>query len=174
MNKAAAIVNPDHRIFGFDQQGSLRANLHKGPGHHEAGAMYSWVVADTARQLASKLERRWEQSVTEDEWECIEALEREYRPEREAALPFSDYVEMQCEDCGGRGGDGDDPSVGYVGSECPTCSGSGTVTVLRQYLAEAFAIAAGQSARPPQAEHLTALASYARTVVNCYMTQRAA
>jgi hypothetical protein len=174
MNETAVTDNPDHRIFGFDEQNRLRANLHNGPGHCEAGVKYSWVVADTARQLASKLEQRWEEPVTEDEWHCIEALERHYTPEREAALPFSEFVEVQCEDCGGRGGDSDDPSVGYVGSECPTCCGSGTVMVLRQYLAEAFAIVAGQSTKPAQAEHLTALASYARAVVNCYMTQRAA
>ncbi len=163
-----------HRIFGFDEQSRLRANLYNGVGHPEAGAMYFWVWASTSSRLATKLEGHWEQSVTEDEWECIETLERHYTPEHKAELSFSEYIEQTCEDCGGRGGDGDDPSVGYVGSTCETCGGSGTVTVLRQYLAEAFAIVAGQSTKPPQTEHLTALATYARAVVKCYMVEEAA
>lgn len=78
--------------------------------------------------------------------------------------PFVARVEEKCEDCGGAGYDWGslrpmDPAI------CPTCQGSGTQTVVRNYLAEALRIAAGKSSRLAQREHLEAVIQHFRDLV---------
>jgi len=110
--------NPiDHRIFGFDEHGQLRANLYHGAGQYNAGVFYSWTWAPTSRQLAYKLERQWEQAVTPEEWEWIEELEAprcprcnsadvtiqmfDFGAERETGYSDSGRM-LHCLDCGAR------------------------------------------------------------------------
>ena len=84
--------------------------------------------------------------------------------------PFSDLVEIDCQDCGGRGFDpsGINPQEG---EDCPACRGSGKETILRNYLAEAFRIAANpQSNLQLERAHLVALTAYARQTVNALMS----
>jgi hypothetical protein len=107
---------PDFRVFGLLPDGQIRVNLYDGPGSYRAGNRYSWVTAKTTGDLAHKLEHTWEQPMVPEEWEIIDELE------------FS-TAELVCEDCGGLGGDGDDPTVGYVGSACKSCSGTGRENV---------------------------------------------
>jgi hypothetical protein len=73
--QASTPTYPDHRVFGFDQRGQLRANLYNGPELPEAGAMYSWTFAPTSRQLADKLANVWEQPLVDAEWDVLEQLE---------------------------------------------------------------------------------------------------
>ena len=84
--------------------------------------------------------------------------------------PFSDLVEIDCQDCGGRGYDpgGINPQEA---EDCPACHGSGKETILRNYLAEAFRIAANPQANLPlERAHLVALTAYARQTVNALMS----
>ena len=84
--------------------------------------------------------------------------------------PFSDLVEVDCQDCGGRGYDpgGSNPQEA---EDCPSCRGSGKETILRNYLAEAFRIAANpQSNLQLERAHLVALTAYARQTVNALMS----
>jgi hypothetical protein len=96
MSDKQAIETADHRIFGFNELGQLRANLYNGAGVPDAGALYSWVCAGTSRQLANKLGEQWEQPLTEGEWDVIEQLEAPTEAEAEM---------IDCEDCGGTGRD---------------------------------------------------------------------
>jgi len=78
--------------------------------------------------------------------------------------PFSAMVEQACEDCRGTGQDAGALDDDY--DPCSACNGSGKELVLRKYLAEAFAIAAGQSSRQPEKAHIVALTQYARETVS--------
>lgn len=84
--------------------------------------------------------------------------------------PFSDLVEIDCQGCGGRGYD--PGSVNPQEAEnCPSCHGSGKETILRNYLAEAFRIAANPQANLQlDRAHLVALIAYARQTVNALMS----
>ena len=83
--------------------------------------------------------------------------------------PFSDLTEINCQDCGGKGYDPGSVNP-RAPEECPTCHGSGKETVLRNYLAEAFRIAADPEAdlRLERA-HLVALTAYARQTVSALL-----
>jgi hypothetical protein len=84
--------------------------------------------------------------------------------------PFSDLVEIDCQDCGGRGYDpgGINPQEADY---CPTCYGSGKETILKNYLAEAFRIAANPQANLQlERAHLVAIIAYARQTVNALMS----
>jgi hypothetical protein len=73
-----------------------------------------------------------------------------------------------CKDCVGIGGDGDDPSVGYLGSRCATCDGTGIAP--RNYLAEALRIAAGESPQSPESEHVKAVVEHCRKLASAALT----
>jgi hypothetical protein len=76
--------------------------------------------------------------------------------------PFSDLVEIDCQDCGGRGYDPGSVNP-QEAEDCTACHGSGKETILRNYLAEAFRIAANPQANLPlERAHLIALTAYAR------------
>ena len=84
--------------------------------------------------------------------------------------PFSDLVEIDCQDCDGKGYDpgGINPQEA---EECSACRGSGKEMVLRNYLAEAFRIAANPQANLQlERAHLVALTAYARQTVNALMS----
>jgi hypothetical protein len=84
--------------------------------------------------------------------------------------PFSDLVEIDCQDCGGRGYDpgGINPQEA---EDCSACHGTGKETILRNYLAEAFRIAANPHANLQlERAHLVALTAYARQTVNALMS----
>lgn len=85
-------------------------------------------------------------------------------PEPLELPPFTLLVEQECEDCGGTGVDTSalDPDC----QPCSHCQGSGKEEVLRQFLAEAFAIARGQITRQPEKAHLVAMTEYARQTVS--------
>jgi hypothetical protein len=140
-------ASTDYRIFGFDEQNRLRANLYNGPGHPETGVMYSWLVCATSSQLADKLAEQWEQPLTE--------------------------VEIPCDECGGSGVDPGGLNA-YGPEDCPVCHGSKRQTITRNYLSEAFAITSGQSDRPIERKHLTALDAYSRQLMNAYAGKVAA
>jgi hypothetical protein len=108
----------DHRIFGFDAQNQLRANLYNGPGHPEAGAFYSWVWAAESSQLAHTLAEQWEQALDAEEWDTIEQLEA---AETEAELSIT------CEECGGSGVDPGGLNANEP-EDCRVCHGSGRET----------------------------------------------
>lgn len=113
--KDASPANQDFRIFGYDQQNRLRANLYYPAGHPYAGAMYSWLVCRSEREMAYKLAEQWEQSLSEEEFEVLEALEGE-------------IIEVPCEDCGGSGIDAG--GISAVESEdCRSCNGTGRETI---------------------------------------------
>ena len=79
---------------------------------------------------------------------------------------YSTTEEITCQDCSGTGRDygSCDPFCAEV---CKHCAGSGRETVTRNYLAEAFRIAADPgSTVEPKREHLQAVISHARHVVN--------
>jgi hypothetical protein len=84
--------------------------------------------------------------------------------------PFSDFVEIDCQGCGGKGYDpgGINPQEA---EDCSACHGSGKETILRNYLAEAFRIAANPQANLQlERAHLVALTAYARQTVNALMS----
>ena len=58
---------------------------------------------------------------------------------REPIPPFSDFVEVRCEDCDGTGYDFGSHKE-FDPEYCSRCGGSGTALVFRNYLAEAFRI----------------------------------
>ena len=152
-------MSNDYRIFGFDEQNRLRANLYNGPGHPEAAAMYSWVWASTSSQLAYKLAEQWEQPLSEDEEAVLSELVQ--------FSPFVAEIEQDCEECGGSGVDPGGLNA-FEPEDCPVCHGTKRQTVTRNYLSEAFAITSGQSDRPIERQHLTALDAYSRQVLNAY------
>jgi len=84
--------------------------------------------------------------------------------------PFSELVEINCQDCGGTGFD-----PGTVNprepEDCPACHGSGKETILRNYLAEAFRIAADPATNLQlERVHLVALTAYARQTVSALLS----
>jgi len=80
--------------------------------------------------------------------------------------PFSDLVEMECEDCGGTGYDFGSTRE-FDPEDCPRCSGSGTELVFRNYLAEAFHMICDPECRVELCrEHIVAMATYARQTVS--------
>jgi hypothetical protein len=83
---------------------------------------------------------------------------------------FTALVEINCQDCGGTGFD-----PGSVNprepEDCVTCHGSGREIILRNYLAEAFRIAADpQTKLELERAHLVALTSYARQTVSALLS----
>jgi hypothetical protein len=84
--------------------------------------------------------------------------------------PFSDLVEIDCQDCGGRGYDPSSINP-QEAEDCSACHGTGKETILRNYLAEAFRIAANPQANLQlERAHLVALTAYARQTVNALMS----
>lgn len=83
--------------------------------------------------------------------------------------PFSDLVEIACQDCGGEGYDPGSVNTREL-EDCPACRGSGKETILRNYLAEAFRIAADPEANLQlERAHVVALTAYARQTVSALM-----
>jgi hypothetical protein len=79
-------------------------------------------------------------------------------------------VEMNCEECGGSGFDpgGIDP---WGPEPCPTCHGAKTQRITRNYLAEAFQIAANpESTRPVERQHLVAVIQHCREAVSALVS----
>ena len=88
---------------------------------------------------------------------------------RDPLPPFSDLVEVACQDCGGRGYDPGSVSS-HEPDDCASCGGSGKETILRNYLAEAFRIAADPNADLLlERAHLVALTAYARETISALM-----
>ena len=91
---------------------------------------------------------------------------------RTVQLPYTVEVEMDCEECGGSGYDpgGIDP---WGPEPCPVCHGAKTQTVVRNYLAEAFRIAADPgTTRPVERQHLVAIIQYCRELVSAFASLR--
>jgi hypothetical protein len=83
--------------------------------------------------------------------------------------PFSELVEVNCQDCGGRGYDPGSISS-HEPDDCAACGASGKETILRNYLAEAFRIAADPNAELLlERAHLVALTAYARQTISALM-----
>ena len=93
------------------------------------------------------------------------------KPALEAPRPdilqsYITEVDVDCDDCGGSGFDpgGIDP---WGPDMCPKCHGAKTQTISRNYLAEAFRIAANpESTRPVERAHLVAIVQYCREAVS--------
>jgi hypothetical protein len=80
--------------------------------------------------------------------------------------PYVLEIEVNCEECGGSGFDpgGIDP---WGPEPCPACRGVKTRRITRNYLAEAFMIAANsESARPVERQHLVAVIQHCREAVS--------
>ncbi len=112
---------PDHRIFGFDQRGQLRANLHNSHASHAPGALYSWTWAPTVEQLAGKLSDFWEQPLSDDEFEVLEQLEAS-----------NTEFELDCDQCNATGVDPGGLSA-VEPEECPACHGAKRMTIAGLY-----------------------------------------
>lgn len=90
-----------------------------------------------------------------------------------ANAQFADYaveLEVHCDECGGSGYDpgGIDP---WGPELCPKCHGAKTQTITRNYLAEAFRIAANpDNLRPVERLHLVAIIQHCRQVVSALMS----
>ena len=79
-------------------------------------------------------------------------------------------VDVPCEECGGSGFDpgGLDP---WGPEPCPVCTGAKTQRITRNYLAEAFRIAADpNSACPIERRHLTAVIQHCREAVSALVS----
>jgi len=79
-------------------------------------------------------------------------------------------IEINCEECGGSGFDpgGIDPWGPEV---CPKCRGAKTQIITRNYLAEAFQIAANpDSTRPIERQHLVAVIQHCREAVSALVS----
>jgi len=84
--------------------------------------------------------------------------------------PFSDLVEIDCQDCGGSGYDPGGVNA-QEAEDCSACHGSGKETIIRNYLSEAFRIAANpQSKLQLERAHLVALTAFARQTVSALMS----
>jgi len=83
-----------------------------------------------------------------------------------ARPPYIIEVEVNCDDCGGSGFDsgGLDP---WGPEFCPVCHGTKTQRITRNYLAEAFQIAANQEGgRLIERQHLVAVIQHCRETVS--------
>ena len=80
--------------------------------------------------------------------------------------PYVMEVEVNCDQCGGSGFD--PGAIDPWGPEpCPTCHGAKTQRITRNYLAEAFQIAANpESTRPVERQHLVAVIQHCREAVS--------
>jgi len=78
-------------------------------------------------------------------------------------------VEQDCEDCGGSGRDPGALNL-WDAEACATCQGAGVQTVERNYLAEAFRIAAGESHQAGGPEHVKAVVEHCRELVSAALT----
>jgi hypothetical protein len=79
-------------------------------------------------------------------------------------------VDVPCEECGGSGFDpgGLDP---WGPEPCPACAGAKTQRIARNYLTEAFHIAANpNSACPVERRHLTAVIQHCREAVSALVS----
>jgi hypothetical protein len=86
------------------------------------------------------------------------------RPETQP--PHVLEIEVNCEECGGSGFDpgGIDP---WGPEPCPACRGAKTRRITRNYLAEAFQIAANPaSTRPVERQHLVAVIQHCRKAIS--------
>lgn len=84
--------------------------------------------------------------------------------------PYTAEVEVNCDECGGSGFDpgGIDPWGPEV---CPRCHGAKTQMITRNYLAEAFQIAANpDSDRPIERQHLVAVIQHCRQAVSALVS----
>lgn len=89
---------------------------------------------------------------------------------QEMHAPFVLEVEENCEECGGSGFDpgGIDP---WGPEPCPVCDGAKTRRITRNYLAEAFQIAANpESTRPVERQHLVAVIQHCRQAVSALVS----
>ena len=80
--------------------------------------------------------------------------------------PYSMEREVACDECGGSGFDpgGLDP---WGPEPCPACHGARTQRIVRNFLAEAFQIAANpDSTRPVERQHLVAVIQHCREAVS--------
>jgi len=87
-----------------------------------------------------------------------------------APSPYIVEVEVNCDECGGSGFDpgGIDPWGPEV---CPKCHGSKTHKITRNYLAEAFQIAANpESTRTVERQHLVAVIQHCRQAVSALVS----
>jgi hypothetical protein len=84
--------------------------------------------------------------------------------------PYVLEVEVNCDECGGSGFDpgGLDP---WGPEPCPACRGAKTRWITRNYLAEAFQIAANpESTRPVERQHLVAVIQHCRQAVSAVVS----
>jgi hypothetical protein len=80
--------------------------------------------------------------------------------------PYIVEVEVNCDECGGSGFDpgGVDP---WGPEPCPACHGAKTHKMTRNFLAEAFQIAANpESTRTVERQHLVAIIQHCRELVS--------
>jgi hypothetical protein len=88
----------------------------------------------------------------------------------EMVAPYITEVEGNCDECGGSGFDpgGIDP---WGPELCPKCQGAKTQTITRNYLAEAFQIAANpDSQRQIERQHLVAVIQHCRQAVSALVS----
>jgi hypothetical protein len=88
----------------------------------------------------------------------------------EALPPYVMEVEVNCDECGGTGFDpgGIDP---WGPEPCPACRGAKRQLITRNYLAEAFQIAANsESTRPIERQHLVAVIQHCRQAVSALVS----
>lgn len=89
---------------------------------------------------------------------------------RPDVAPYILEVEVNCDECGGSGFDpgGIDPWGPEV---CPACHGAKTQRIIRNYLAEAFQIAANpENTRPVERQHLIAVIHHCRQAVSALVS----
>jgi len=86
------------------------------------------------------------------------------------AFPFVVQQEIACEECGGSGFDPD--GIDPWGPEvCPKCRGAKTQIITRNYLAEAFQIAANpDSVHQIERRHLVAVIQHCREAVSALVS----
>jgi hypothetical protein len=90
------------------------------------------------------------------------------RPETQP--PHVLEIEMNCDECGGSGFDpgGIDP---WGPEPCPACHGAKMQRITRNYLTEAFQIAANpESTRPVERQHLVAVIQHCRQAVSALVS----
>lgn len=90
--------------------------------------------------------------------------------EKTIQSPYSREVEVNCDECGGSGLD--PGAIDPWGPEvCPRCRGAKTETITRNYLAEAFQIAANaDNQRQIERQHLVAVIQHCRQAVSALVS----